>query len=57
MDGTIVLAKELVLSRYAMRMYFRIDVCRICGNDTKTHFLDITDTGILWAGNSLVSSK
>lgn len=49
MDGTIVLEKELVLSRYAMRIYFRKDVCRICGHDTKTYFLDITDTGILWA--------
>jgi len=48
-DETIVLAKELVLSRYAMRMYFRIYGCRLCGHDTKTYFLDITDTGILWA--------
>ncbi|MFN3505462.1 MAG: KaiC domain-containing protein, partial [Caldimicrobium sp.] len=54
-DGTIVLAKELIDSTFKAKIYkkeigeivrlFRIDGCRLCGHDTKTHFLEITDTG------------
>jgi KaiC domain protein len=56
-DGTMVLAKELVDSTYKARLYkkeigdivrlFRIDGCRMSGHDTKTHFLDITETGLV----------
>lgn len=56
-DGTMVVAKELITSQYAARMYkaklgdlvrlFRIDGCRMSGHDTKTHFMEITDTGIV----------
>ncbi len=56
-DGTMVVAKELIASQYAARMYkaklgdivrlFRIDGCRMSGHDTKTHYMEITDTGIV----------
>jgi len=56
-DGTMVVAKELIASQYAARMYkaklgdlvrlFRIDGCRMSGHDTKTHFMEITETGIV----------
>ena len=56
-DGTMVLAKELIASQYAARMYkaklgeivrlFRIDGCRMSGHDTKTHYMEITETGIV----------
>ncbi|WP_281951679.1 KaiC domain-containing protein [Nitrosophilus kaiyonis] len=56
-DGTMVLAKELITSGYAAKLYkanigdivrlFRIDGCRMSGHDTRTHFMQITDTGIV----------
>lgn len=56
-DGTMVLAKELIDSSYKAKLYrkeigeivrlFRIDGCRMCGHDTKTHFLEITETGLV----------
>ncbi len=56
-DGTMVVAKELITSQYAARIYkaklgdlvrlFRIDGCRMSGHDTKTHFMEITNTGIV----------
>ena len=56
-DGTMVVAKELIASQYAARMYkaklgslvrlFRIDGCRMSGHDTRTHFMEITETGIV----------
>jgi len=56
-DGTMVLAKELVMSAYASKTFgkpigeivrlFRIDGCRMSGHDTKTHFMEITDTGLI----------
>ncbi len=56
-DGTMVVAKELITSQYQARIYkakigdlvrlFRIDGCRMSGHDTKTHFMEITDTGIV----------
>ena len=56
-DGTMVVAKELIASQYAARMYkaqlgdivrlFRIDGCRMSGHDTKTHYMQITETGIV----------
>ncbi len=62
-DGTMVLAKELVMSQYSARLFgkppgdivrlFRIDGCRLCGHDTRTFFLEITDTGLLRIGPPL----
>ncbi|GAB5045659.1 KaiC domain-containing protein [Thermodesulfovibrio sp. TK110] len=56
-DGTMVLAKELIDSAYKVKLYkkeigdivrlFRIDGCRLSGHDTKTHFLEITETGLV----------
>jgi KaiC domain protein len=56
-DGTMVLAKELIDSPYKAKMYkkeigdivrlFRIDGCRMSGHDTRTHFLEITETGLV----------
>jgi len=56
-DGTMVLAKELIDSAFKAKLYrkeigeivrlFRIDGCRMCGHDTKTHFLEITETGLV----------
>uniref|UniRef100_A0A7C4JRW1 KaiC domain-containing protein n=1 Tax=Thermodesulfobacterium geofontis TaxID=1295609 RepID=A0A7C4JRW1_9BACT len=56
-DGTMVLAKELIDSSFKAKLYkrevgdivrlFRIDGCRMCGHDTKTHFLEITEEGLV----------
>ncbi len=56
-DGTMITAKELISSAYAAKIYkanigevvrlFRIDGCRMSGHDTKTHFMEITDTGLV----------
>ncbi|NPA53560.1 MAG: KaiC domain-containing protein, partial [Aquificae bacterium] len=56
-DGTMVLAKELIDTPYKARLYkkefgdivrlFRIDGCRMAGHDTKTHFMEITETGLV----------
>ncbi len=56
-DGSIVLAKELISSQYTARIYhraigevvrlFRIDGCRMAGHDTRTHWMEITDTGLV----------
>lgn len=56
-DGTMVLAKELVDSSYKAKLYkkeigevirlFRIDGCRMCGHDTKTRILEITEEGLV----------
>ena len=56
-DGTMVLAKELVYNQFISKLYnvnvgeivrlFRIDGCRICGHDTKTHFMEITNSGLI----------
>ncbi len=62
-DCTMVLAKELVMTQYQARIYkkeigdivrlFRIDGCRLCGHDTKTHFMEITETGLVRIGPPL----
>ncbi len=62
-DGTMVLAKVLISSQYMERLYkrplgeivrlFRIDGCRMSGHDTRTHFLEITDTGLVRIGKAL----
>jgi KaiC domain protein len=56
-DGTMVLAKELVDSSYKAKLYkkeigdivrlFRIDGCRLSGHDTYTHLMEITQTGLV----------
>ncbi len=56
-DGSMVLAKELIDSSFKARLYkkevgeivrlFRIDGCRMSGHDTRTHFMEITDTGLV----------
>ncbi len=56
-DGTMVLAKELIDSPYKAKMYkkeigdivrlFRIDGCRMAGHDTRTHYMEITETGLV----------
>ncbi len=60
-DCSIVLAKELITSRTMANLYkkeigeivrlFRIDGCRMCGHDTRTHFMEITETGLVKIGN------
>ena len=62
-DGTMVLAKELIDTPYKAKIYktpvgeivrlFRIDGCRMCGHDTKTHFLEITEEGLIKIGKPL----
>ena len=56
-DGTMVLAKELIDTPFKAKLYkkeigdivrlFRIDGCRMSGHDTKTHYLEITETGLI----------
>ena len=56
-DGTMVLAKELIMSATAAKRFgrpigeivrlFRIDGCRMAGHDTRTHFMEITETGLI----------
>ncbi len=62
-DCTLVLSKAIVKSRYDEALYrrpigelvrlFRIDGCRLCGHDTETHLMEITDTGLVVIGPSL----
>ncbi len=57
LDGTMVLAKELVDTQYKSKLYgkeignivrlFRIDGCRMAGHDTKTRFMEIMETGLV----------
>ncbi len=59
-DGTMVLAKEVIDSQFKAKMYsqavgdlvrlFRIDGCRLAGHDSRTHYLEITETGLLRIG-------
>lgn len=56
-DGTMVLSKELINSPFKAKLYkkeigdvirlFRIDGCRMCGHDTRTYLLEITDEGLV----------
>jgi len=62
-DCTMVMSKQTILTRYDERMYgmpigelvrfFRIDGCRMCGHDTSTHIMEITETGLIKIGPSL----
>ncbi len=62
-DCTMVLAKELIMTRSQSNLYgrpvgdivrlFRIDGCRLCGHDTRTHYLEISETGLVRIGEPL----
>jgi KaiC domain protein len=62
-DGSIVLAKKTILSAYDERLYgiplgevvrlIRIDGCRMCGHDTATRRMEITETGLVVVRESL----
>ena len=62
-DCTMVLSKKTIQSSYDERMYkrpigemvrlFRIDGCRMCGHDTETHFMEITERGLIKIGPTL----
>lgn len=63
LDGTIVLNKELITTRWQEQLYgspigsvvrtIRIDGCRMTGHDTSTHLLYITELGLVKVGPSL----
>jgi len=62
-DCSIVLSKSTIMSKFLSKMYklplgsiirfIRIDGCRMCGHDTRTHLLEITDTGLVKVGKAL----
>ncbi|MGC8852172.1 MAG: KaiC domain-containing protein [Hydrogenobacter sp.] len=62
-DCSIVLSKELILTQAQSKIYkkpigeivrlFRIDGCRLCGHDTRTHFMEITELGLVKIGPPL----
>ncbi len=53
----MVFAKEMIDSGIKAKTYkkeigdivrlFRIDGCKMCGHDTKTHLMEITDLGLI----------
>jgi KaiC domain protein len=59
-DCSMVLSKELILTQAQSKIYkkpvgeivrlFRIDGCRLCGHDTRTHFMEITELGLVRIG-------
>ena len=56
-DGTMVLAKEVIDTTFKARQYglpigevvrlFRIDGCRMAGHDSRTHLMRITESGLV----------
>ncbi len=64
LDGTMVLAKELINSSYKANLFkrkigeivrlFRIDGCRLSAHDTDTHYMEITETGLVRILESIV---
>jgi KaiC domain protein len=56
-DGTLVLYKKLIMSKYDVSTFglpvgsvirlFRIDGCRMSGHDTRTYVMDITEEGLV----------
>ncbi len=56
-DGTIVMDKEVITSKWAASLYgrkigevvrtIRIDGCRLAPHDTRTYLFEITDTGLI----------
>ncbi len=63
LDGTIILTKKEIMSRYDQSLYgkpigemirlFRIDGCRMSGHDTQVHVMEITETGLVKVGPTL----
>lgn len=63
LDGTIVLGKRLITSPWESRTFgvpigdilrtIRIDGMRLCGHDTRTHVMEITETGLVRVGPPL----
>lgn len=59
-DCSMVLFKDLILTPSQAKLYkkpigeivrlFRIDGCRLCGHDTRTHFMEITELGLVKIG-------
>ncbi len=64
MDGTLVFSKEVITSSYKQKLYqlpigemirlFRIDGCRLTGHDERIHVCEITETGLVRIGPSLI---
>ena len=62
-DGTIVISKKEIMSRFDQSMYgkpigemirlFRIDGCRMCGHETDVRILEITQAGLVKIGPKL----
>lgn len=62
-DCSLVLSKDLILTQSQSKLYkkpigeivrlFRIDGCRLCGHDTRTHFMEITELGLVKIGPPL----
>ncbi len=62
-DCSMVLSKDLILTQAQSRFYkrpigeivrlFRIDGCRLCGHDTRTHYMEITELGLVRIGPPL----
>ncbi len=63
LDGTIVLSKKVIHTTFEARLYnmgigevlrtIRIDGMRMCGHDTRTHLLEITEEGLVKVGPPL----
>ncbi len=63
LDGTIVLAKRVIMSPWEERTFgvpigdvlrtIRIDGMRLCGHDTRTHVMEITELGLVKVGPPL----
>ncbi len=64
MDGTMVFYKDVITSSYKQKLYhlpigemirlFRIDGCRLTGHDTRIHVCEITETGLVRIGPTLI---
>ncbi len=62
-DCSMVLSKDIILTQAQSRLYkkpigeivrlFRIDGCRMCGHDTRTHYMEITELGLVRIGPPL----
>lgn len=65
LDCTIVVAKRVIQSTYDQRLYglpigeiirlLRIDGCRMCAHDTRTHIMTIDNRGCVAVGSDLTS--
>ncbi len=65
-DGTMILTKKDIMSRYEQTLYgkpigelirlFRIDGCRLSGHDTRVHLLSITPAGLVEIGPPLAEA-